>query len=125
MYLNNLTVDGRIQVIPTTNKVFTSAKNYDLTVSSDYNKVYENITIKTESVVTSNTTSKKIIADISSTESFLTAKESVTQKKISNTESLITEKESVTQKNISIDDIFITSQKTKEAFDIQKFLSGC
>jgi len=128
-------VDGRIEVIPTTIKAFTTAINDEITVSTAYNKDNKDIPTKTESVVAHNTTSKSIISKVSSTETFVTEKESVTQKKIpsdvTEKESVtqktipsdVTEKESVTQKNVSIGDIFTTSQKTKEAFDMKKFLS--
>ena len=108
-------------MIPTTIKAFTTAINDEITVSTAYNKDNKDIPTKTESVVAHNTTSKSIISKVSSTETFVTEKESVTQKKIPGD---VTEKESVTHKNISIGDIFTTSQKTKEAFNMKKFLSG-
>ena len=123
-------------MIPTTIKAFTTAINDEITVSTAYNKENKDIPTKTESVVAHNTTSKSIISKVSSTETLVTEKESVTQKKIpsdvTEKESVtqktipsdVTEKESVTQKNVSIGDIFTTSQKTKEAFDMKKFLSG-
>ena len=123
-------------MIPTTNKAFTTAINDEITVSTAYNKDNKGIPRKTESVVAHNTTSKSITSKVSSTETLVTEKESVTQKStlvdVTKKESVtqkkipidVTEKESVTQKNISIGDIFTTSQKTKEAFDMKKFLSG-